>query len=162
MPRTLNKTQRGAALVIAMILLVALTLLGIASMNTASLDLIMAGNEQFRGRAFETAEVGIEAALASADANFDTSLTTNSGTITLGNDSYNYTIAPQEGGQTISPPPGYSQSTGKPGFGIAAFRVTVTGTSARGTNTTHVQEVNQVVNAGDSTTCDPSVGSCSL
>ena len=156
------KTQRGAALVISLILLVALTLLGIASMNTASLDLIMAGNEQLRGRTFDAVETGIEAALASSDANFDTAATVASGLISLGQESYSYTIAPQNGGQPIPAPSNYSTGNGKSAFGVVTFRITVTGKAARNTSATHVQEVNQIVPSGDSVGCVASIGSCTL
>jgi type IV pilus assembly protein PilX len=52
--------QRGAALVVGMIMLAILTLLAITAMNTSSTELVMAGNEQFRERAFQMAEAGIE------------------------------------------------------------------------------------------------------
>lgn len=55
--------QGGAALVIGLILLLVLTLLAVSGMNTASLELVMAGNEQYRQRAFQAADTGIEEAL---------------------------------------------------------------------------------------------------
>jgi type IV pilus assembly protein PilX len=55
--------QNGAALIIGLILLVVLTLLAVSGMNTASTELRMAGNEQFRKRAFEVSEAGIERTL---------------------------------------------------------------------------------------------------
>lgn len=55
--------QQGAALVIGLILLLILTLLAVTGMNTASSELIMAGNEQFRQNAFHAAEAGIEQAV---------------------------------------------------------------------------------------------------
>ena len=55
-----NDRQRGAALVVGLLLLVILTLLAIAGMNTASTELVMAGNEQFREGAFNAAEGGLE------------------------------------------------------------------------------------------------------
>jgi Tfp pilus assembly protein PilX len=55
--------QRGAALVVGLILLLILTLLAVAGMNTASTELVMAGNEQYRQNAFQAAETGIEQAL---------------------------------------------------------------------------------------------------
>jgi type IV pilus assembly protein PilX len=58
--RTSIARQSGAALVIGLILLVVLTLLAVTGMNTASTELRMAGNEQFRKTAFEAAEAGIE------------------------------------------------------------------------------------------------------
>ena len=55
--------HRGAALVIGLILLVILTLLAITGMNTASTELVMAGNEQYRQHAFQASETGIEQAI---------------------------------------------------------------------------------------------------
>jgi hypothetical protein len=44
-------------------LLVVLTLLAVTGMNTASMELVMAGNEQYRQRAFQASEAGIEQAM---------------------------------------------------------------------------------------------------
>jgi type IV pilus assembly protein PilX len=57
------KRQKGAALVIGLMLLVVLTLLAVTGMNTASMELVMAGNEQYRQRAFQASETGIEQAV---------------------------------------------------------------------------------------------------
>lgn len=70
------RRQRGAALVVGMILLLVLTLLAVSGMNTASTELIMAGNEQYRENAFQAAEVGIEQALSNALFNPDKSTET--------------------------------------------------------------------------------------
>ena len=40
-------TERGAALVIGLVLLLILTLLAVTGMNTATTELVMAGNEQY-------------------------------------------------------------------------------------------------------------------
>jgi hypothetical protein len=56
--------QRGAALVVGLILLLVLTLLAVSGMTTASLELLMAGNEQYQERAFQAADAGVEQALA--------------------------------------------------------------------------------------------------
>lgn len=57
-------TQRGAALVIGLVLLLVLTLLAITGMNTATTELVMAGNEQYRRAASMAATAGIEEAIA--------------------------------------------------------------------------------------------------
>jgi type IV pilus assembly protein PilX len=57
------KRQQGAALAIGLILLMILTLLAISGMNTASTELIMAGNEQYRQNASQASAAGIEQAL---------------------------------------------------------------------------------------------------
>jgi type IV pilus assembly protein PilX len=54
--------QRGAALVVALILLMVLTILGVTGMSISSTELVMAGSEQDRERAFQAAEIGIERA----------------------------------------------------------------------------------------------------
>jgi type IV pilus assembly protein PilX len=63
MPR--RNRQSGAALVVGLLLLLVLTILAISGMTTASLELQMAGNEQYQERAFQSAEAGIEQAIAS-------------------------------------------------------------------------------------------------
>lgn len=55
--------QSGAALVISLILLMVLTMLAISTMRTASLELLMAGNAQYRESAFRLAQSGIDAVL---------------------------------------------------------------------------------------------------
>jgi type IV pilus assembly protein PilX len=63
-PQSIPGKQRGAALVIGLILLLILTLLAVTGMNTASTELVMAGNEQYRQNAFQASETGIERAIA--------------------------------------------------------------------------------------------------
>ncbi|HEY4644766.1 MAG TPA: PilX N-terminal domain-containing pilus assembly protein [Steroidobacteraceae bacterium] len=47
--------ERGAALVVGLVLLVILTLLAISGMNTATTELVMAGNEMYQENAFQAA-----------------------------------------------------------------------------------------------------------
>jgi type IV pilus assembly protein PilX len=55
-----GKRQRGVVLVVALILLVAITILAVAGIWSATLDLRMASNNQRQERAFQAAETGIE------------------------------------------------------------------------------------------------------
>jgi type IV pilus assembly protein PilX len=64
-----SSSQRGAALVVGLLLLLVLTLLAISGMNTASLELVMAGNTQYYQNAFQAAETGIEEALQQSEFN---------------------------------------------------------------------------------------------
>lgn len=57
--------QNGAALVVGLILLVVVTVLAIAGMNTATTELAIARNDQTYENAFQAAETGLEIALAS-------------------------------------------------------------------------------------------------
>ena len=68
--RAAPSRERGAALVTSLILLLILTLVAISGMNTATLELVMAGNTQFQENAFQVAETGVDRAIASR--NFST------------------------------------------------------------------------------------------
>jgi hypothetical protein len=52
--------EKGVALVIALVLLVAVTLLSLAAISTTSLELLMASNQQARVNAFQQAEAGVD------------------------------------------------------------------------------------------------------
>lgn len=58
------RRQQGAILVIGLVLLLVLTVLGISTMSTASLELSMAGNDQFQENAFQLAETGIDTTIS--------------------------------------------------------------------------------------------------
>ena len=65
MKSTINlQKQRGAALVIGLVLLVVITVLAVSGMNTATTELAMARNDQNAENAFQAAETGLENALA--------------------------------------------------------------------------------------------------
>ena len=58
------KQQRGAALVVSLIILVAMTMLGITSMKSTSTELTMVGNLRESAITFQAAEAGLSAAEA--------------------------------------------------------------------------------------------------
>ena len=60
--------QSGAALIVALVLLLVLTLLAVSTMRSATLELLMAGNAQNRENAFRLAEAAIADATAQAEA----------------------------------------------------------------------------------------------
>lgn len=64
--RKTNK-QCGAVLVISLVLLMVLTVLAISTMRTASLGLLMAGNNQYRQNAWQLAQAGIDSILHAGD-----------------------------------------------------------------------------------------------
>jgi type IV pilus assembly protein PilX len=140
-----TKYQSGAALIVALILLVALSLMAISSMNTASLDLVMAGNEQYRSRAFVAAEAGIESALAGgtfSSASDEGSGGTVPGTnITTGGNTFAFTITRPNNGNYDPAPPGNSAGQ----YASIYFRIASTGTSERGSTAATTQELFQVV-----------------
>ncbi len=58
-----NGGQRGMALVFALVVLLILTILGLSSLRTSSLEQLMSGNAQEQTRAFESADSGLSRAL---------------------------------------------------------------------------------------------------
>lgn len=62
--RTFTGRQRGAALIVGLILLVVVTVLAISGMNTATTELAIARNDQSFEYAFQAAETGLERALS--------------------------------------------------------------------------------------------------
>lgn len=57
------RSRRGAALIVALALLTILTLLTITGVSTATTELVLAGNEQYRRGASMAASAGIEQAI---------------------------------------------------------------------------------------------------
>lgn len=74
MPMT-GRNERGAALIVGLILLLVLTILAISGMVMATSELRMSGNQQQQELAFQAAETGLEQAYVSAD--FNASLVQN-------------------------------------------------------------------------------------
>lgn len=154
-----DRSQSGAALVVGLILLLVLTLLAISGMTTASLELQMAGNDQYQERAFQFAEAGIEQAIDSGI--YNTTVTTGNYDTTdpldpvpvrgTGRQVQNCPEAPapsddqeceyfvrfdENTGTTAVPGGGYSLGTG---FQAYHFVVDSYGTSNRGAASEHQQ-----------------------
>lgn len=133
--------QRGAALVVALILLIVVSVMAISSMNTATLDLMMAGNEQFRSRAFAAAESGIEDAWHNGEYDSSKDFTPPEKSVGVGADKYIYKITRPGKGAVESSPPGNSEGT----FGAVYFKIESSGTSERNSTALTNQELFQVV-----------------
>jgi type IV pilus assembly protein PilX len=158
-------TQRGAALVVGLLLLLVLTILAISGMTTASLELQMAGNEQYQERAFQAADAAIERAIDSGIYNTNVTVGTylpaanpatdppvpDRGTGVTGcvqtldassvrldsEDCYEYFMRFDDlSGSTPVPGGGFSLGTG---FEAYHFNVDSYGTSSRGASSDHVQ-----------------------
>ena len=145
---SLPSRQRGVALIVALILLVALSLLAISSMNTATLDLIMSGNEQYRTRALANAEAGLTNALKNGE--FDASKKTE---FSDPNNLYKYTIEPANSGKIERSSLGNSEGT----FGAVYYLITSTGTAERSASSKIIQEIYEVVKNSNELTYDQSV-----
>jgi type IV pilus assembly protein PilX len=142
-----RRGQRGAALVIGLLLLVVLTLLAITGMNTASSELIMAGNEQYRQNAFHAAEAGIERAISVLPS------IPQSGAAVL---VPNVSVPGSTSGDTYTTASRYmGDDLNLPGFSAGKFvgfhyEVASTGTSARNANSRQVQGAFVIQSAGGS------------
>ena len=60
-------SQKGAALITALVMLVILTMLGLSSIMTNTMNERMAANSQEVNRAFQAAETGLDLGYADAD-----------------------------------------------------------------------------------------------
>ena len=142
MNRTMNtggigSRQRGAALVVGLILLLVLTILAVSGVMTSNLELRMVGNTQLQEHAFQTAEVAVEDALANPV--LSTSAPFNQATIAnpdSPDDYYSYVL------QYVGQAP---LGTGMTGFSIGSafttlhFQVDATGTAPGNALAQHVQ-----------------------
>lgn len=73
-----SRGQRGAALIMALVILLILTILGVTAMSTSSLEQKMAGNIQDLTRAFQAAESGIDRIIDNNPESFDMTSPTSS------------------------------------------------------------------------------------
>jgi len=116
------KKQRGAALIIGLILLVVITVLAISGMNTATTELAMARNDQNTENAFQAAETGIAAALGRG--NWDTLSNTTITTAVTTHESVTSTIVYES--WTLVPDKAFSLGVGT---GIKAHHFVATATA---------------------------------
>ncbi|HEX7080017.1 MAG TPA: PilX N-terminal domain-containing pilus assembly protein [Gammaproteobacteria bacterium] len=129
-----KSSQQGAALVVGLVLLLVMTVLGVSGMNTATLELVMAGNAEAQQDAFQAAETGIDAAIAERNWN------------TLGPVTVTRTITTDISAQatttntacTVYPDTAFSAGvTG--GVGAYHFDAISVGEGPRGAQSTHTQ-----------------------
>ncbi|MEZ5500458.1 MAG: PilX N-terminal domain-containing pilus assembly protein [Steroidobacteraceae bacterium] len=130
----LHTQQRGAALVIGLVLLVILTLLAVTGMNTASTELVMAGNEQYRQNAFQASETGIEQAMMVLSTLPQTAVPTVVAPVVIAGTTDEYTTTTTYRGED-SDIPGFS--AGK--FIGFHYEIDSTGTSRRNATAAHEQ-----------------------
>lgn len=131
---------RGAALVTSLVILLVLTILGLAAMSTSSLEEKMSGNIQDSTFAFEAAESGLNKALTTAGALSLSGTTTNSFDFDGGKSG---SASVQTVFLQYSPPKrgtGYGSN-----FDVANFDQTSTGTTTSGAKAVIHQGVGQVV-----------------
>lgn len=139
--------QGGAALVVGLIMLVILTLLAISGMNTATIELIMAGNEQYRQKAVQASATGIEQALTKLATIPQTgTAVTATGSVPNADAGESYTTSSQYMGDDLNIP---AYSVGKyVGF---HYQITSTGTSRRSASSLTQQGAYVIQSAGSGT-----------
>jgi len=128
--------QRGAALVIGLLLLLVLTILAVSGMNSASMEFVMAGNDQFRANAFSAAEAGIERSLDGGTFNPAVATTNLNGAATA-TDNWATVINAQLGGNPLPALWGNSWNS----FATYHFEIISTGTSVRNATAVNTQGV---------------------
>ncbi len=138
---TAPKCQRGAALVVGLVLLMVLTVLGVSGMNTATLELTMASNAQFNQDAFQSAETGIDLVIARRSFN---TIPGDPGNVIaptpLGDGSYSTQAVTTFEENTPVPDMGFSMGVGTSGAIQAYhFDIVSTGTGPRNARSTHNQ-----------------------
>ncbi|MDE2220315.1 MAG: pilus assembly PilX N-terminal domain-containing protein [Gammaproteobacteria bacterium] len=135
-PPMIVQRQRGAALVVGLLLLLVLTLLAVSGMNSASLEFIMAGNEQYRSNAFQAAEAGIEQTISLGAFNPGSPAQTLNGAPTA-TDSWTATVTPQLLGVPLPAIWGNSWNS----FSTYHFEIASIGTSSRSATANNLQGV---------------------
>jgi len=150
------RQQRGAALVIGLMLLAVLTLLAVSGMNSASLEFVMAGNEQYRSNAFQAAEAGIAQSIATGTFNPDAVVPFVVPPGANGNDTWAASITTQLGGFAGQVWGFDSNSV----LGIH-YEIQSTGASVRNAQAVNTQGILQYVPAGSAQRPDPNLGNTS-
>ncbi len=132
--------QRGAALIVGLLLLLVVTLLAVAGMNSASVEFVMAGNEQYRSRAFQAAEAGIEESLVKGIFNpGDPKIQAVAGDVTFtANSKDDYSAAVERQLDGAAQPAIWGNTWNS--FSTYHFQITSTGTSVRNSRSVNVQE----------------------
>ena len=132
--------QRGAALVIGLVLLLVMTLLGVTGITASTMDLAMAGNSQNAQNSFQAAESTIEVELRLG--------ASGTGAPRV-NENYDFGGGTHARAETAFqatrlPPPGYSLTE----FQADHYVITSTGSAARSASSTHLQGFYVVVPGG--------------
>ena len=131
-------------MVIGLIMLLVLTLLAVSGMNSASLEFIMAGNEQYRQNAFQAAETGIDMTYATIALTPGAAPLAGAGAVPNSTtDSWTTVTTSLAAGAKMSPPPNpRANSFGK--FSYFNYEIQSTGVSVRGGRALNVQGISQI------------------
>lgn len=136
--QTLPTQQRGAVLVVGLVLLLVLTILAVSTIRTASLEVAMASNTRYANNAFQLAETAIDFSLING-APWNTAIP-----FVLAQTPAPYGLGSFQANATFNeatPPPagGYSIGVGGGSFSAYHFDIVAQGQSNRGATSTHTQ-----------------------
>jgi len=152
-PLALAHRQHGAALVVGLMLLLVLTVLAVAGMNSAAVEFVMAGNEQYRHNAFQAAETGITQGMLKGAFNPNGLATQTFTGNPNASDNYSSVVNVQLGGIGQSPVMWSGSLTNSSAY---HFEIDSTGNSALGGKAENKQGI--VVIANKDTTFKPDPG----
>ena len=131
--------QVGATLVVGLVLLLVLTVVGVSGMNTATMEVTMAGNTQFQTDAFQMAEDGIDTVLAQRS--FSTAGTTM--LAPTGDPDYDRRAVTQFRGTTPVPDAAFSMGVSTGSVQAFHFDIVSVGKGPRNASSTHTQSFYQ-------------------
>lgn len=146
-----SNCESGAALVVGLLLLVVLTLLAISGMNTASLEFIMARNEQMKQESFHAAESGIDAKIEDLSlytAYVPLTVTSSDNDVAIPGSSATYDYSVQYIAQG-NEPSGYTDGA----YAGYHFKITSTGRAGSSAEMTVEQGIQRVAKSGSDTGC---------
>jgi Tfp pilus assembly protein PilX len=148
------RKQTGAALVVALLLLLVITLLAVAGMNSSATEFIMAGNEQYRQNAFQASETGVEQTIVAAPFVPGGPPVTQTDVASAGSatDTYSTTLTSDLNGAPQPAIWGNSWNT----FSTYDFTISSEGKSVRNSKATHAQGIAVLAPASPQTGSDPS------
>ena len=126
--------QRGAALVVGLILMLVLTVLGVSGVTVSVFGLTMASNAQVQQNAFQAAETGIDIAIETR--NFTTTAPVVIPDTALGDGTYSTTSTMTF--QVNTPVPGAAFSMGVDPGSVQAFHFDVVSTGSGPSNASSV------------------------
>jgi len=130
----MQQAQRGAALVVGLILMLVLTVLGVSGVTVSVFGLTMATNAQVQQNAFQAAETGIDIAIETR--NFTTTAPVVIPDTALGDGTYSTTSTMSF--QVNTPVPGAAFSMGVDTGSVQAFHFDVVSTGSGPDNASSV------------------------
>jgi Tfp pilus assembly protein PilX len=126
--------QRGASLIIGLVLLLVLSVLAVSTMSSATLGLTMTSNAQYGENAFQLADTAIDLSFTGGGLQLPLTAVADPGGLQIG------TFTAASVFQETTAAKGSSQGLGAGTFQACHFRITANGTGPRGATATHVQE----------------------